>query len=87
MPTPFVQITVQTTVISTRSDIKEPPWMNDAVSRSCSAPRHRQAFLDPRFPQRRLVGDGSGRLIAAEVDAERHHLAARIKELTLSQFF
>src|SRR5438046_2374745 len=29
--------------------------------------RHREAFLDPRLPQRRLAGDGSGRLIAVKV--------------------
>jgi hypothetical protein len=49
--------------------------------------RRREAFLNPRFRQQRFVGDGSGRRIAAEADAECHHLAARIKELALSQFF
>jgi hypothetical protein len=35
--------------------------------------RRREAFLDPRLPQRCLAGDGSGRLIAVEVEAERRH--------------
>src|SRR5215471_11227960 len=35
--------------------------------------RHREAFLDPRLPQRCLAGDGSGRLIAVEVEAECRH--------------
>src|SRR5581483_4754967 len=30
--------------------------------------RHREAFLNPRLPQRRLAGGGSGRLIAVEVE-------------------
>src|SRR5580698_873128 len=34
---------------------------------------HREAFLDPRLPQRCIPGDGSGGLIAVEVEAERHH--------------
>src|SRR5258706_14325419 len=41
--------------------------------------RHREAFLDPCLPQRCLVGDGSGRLIAVDVEAERDHgLAAEV---------
>src|SRR5262245_27285743 len=39
--------------------------------------RHREAFLNPRLPQRRFAGDGSGRLIAVEVEVERHHDRAR----------
>src|SRR5216684_3052254 len=33
--------------------------------------RHREAFLNPRLPERCLAGDGSGRLIAVEVETER----------------
>src|SRR5260370_32772858 len=35
--------------------------------------RHREALLNPRLPQRCLAGDGSGRLIAVEVETERRH--------------
>src|SRR5438309_1476994 len=35
--------------------------------------RHREAFLEPRLPQRCLVGDGSGRLIAVKVEVQRNH--------------
>jgi hypothetical protein len=31
--------------------------------------RHREAFLNPRLPERCLAGDGPGRLIAVEVEA------------------
>src|SRR5437879_7673128 len=42
--------------------------------------RHREAFLDPRLPQRFLAGDGSGRLIAVKVDVQRNHaLAAEVE--------
>src|SRR5271156_5175252 len=41
--------------------------------------RHREAFLKPRFPERCLVGDGSGRLIAVKVEVQRNHaLAAEV---------
>src|SRR5262245_8675942 len=41
--------------------------------------RHREAFLEPRLPQRGLVGDGSGRLIAVKVEVQRNHaLAAEV---------
>jgi len=32
-------------------------------------PSHREAFLNPRLPERCLAGDGPGRLIAVEVEA------------------
>src|SRR6202040_271760 len=35
--------------------------------------RHREAFLNPRLPERCLAGDGPGRLIAVEVEAQRDH--------------
>src|SRR5437763_1932477 len=39
-----------------------------------------KAFLDPRLPQRRLAGDGSGRLIAVMVEVHRNHaLAAEVE--------
>src|SRR5262245_20611545 len=38
--------------------------------------RHREAFLNPRFPERCLVGDSSGRLIAVKVEAQRNHARA-----------
>src|SRR5262249_57005422 len=41
-----------------------------ALARLC---RHREAFLKPRFPERCLVGDGSGRLIAVKVEVQRNH--------------
>jgi hypothetical protein len=31
--------------------------------------RHREAFLNPRFPERRLAADRLGRLIAVDVEA------------------
>lgn len=34
--------------------------------------RHREAFLKPRIPERCLVLDGSGRLIAVEVEVQRN---------------
>src|SRR5205814_3767921 len=34
--------------------------------------RHREAFLNPRLPQRCLAGDGLGRLIAVMVDVQRN---------------
>src|SRR5687767_9072124 len=37
---------------------------------------HREAFLEPRFPERRLVGGGSGRLIAVKVEVQRNHALA-----------
>src|SRR5262249_32738106 len=37
---------------------------------------HREAFLDPGLPQWRLAGDGSGRLIAVKVEAQRNHARA-----------
>src|SRR5919198_5544815 len=41
---------------------------------------HREAFLEPRLPQRCLVGDGSGRLIAVKVEVQRNHaLAAEVE--------
>src|SRR5262249_34980877 len=41
--------------------------------------RHREAVLKPRIPERCLVGEGSGRLIAVKVEAQRHHaLAAHV---------
>src|SRR5437868_14152786 len=41
--------------------------------------RHREAFLDPRLPQRCLAGDGFGRLIAVMVEVHRNHaLAAHV---------
>ena len=47
-----------------------------AVARLC---RHREAVLNPRFPERCLVGDGSGRLIAVKVEVQRNHaLAAEV---------
>src|SRR5215469_8073478 len=40
---------------------------------------HREAFLDPRLPQRCLAGDGSGCLIAVKVEVQRNHaLAAEV---------
>src|ERR1700730_18495061 len=33
----------------------------------------REAFLNPRLPQRRFAGDGSDRLIAVMVEAHRNH--------------
>src|SRR6266699_2748873 len=48
-----------------------------ALARLC---RHREAFLNPRFPERSLVGDGSGRLIAIMVEVQRNHaLAAEVE--------
>src|SRR5437588_4897324 len=42
--------------------------------------RHREAFLNPRLPQRRLAGDGLGRLIAVMVEVQRNHaLAAEVE--------
>src|SRR5205807_8651407 len=42
--------------------------------------RHREAFLDPRLPERFLAGDGSGRLIAVMVEVQRNHaLAAEVE--------
>src|SRR5262245_52415856 len=38
--------------------------------------RHREAFLKPRIPVRRLVGDGSGRLIAVKVEVQCNHARA-----------
>src|SRR5438132_10493529 len=46
------------------------------VTRSFALARlrgHREAFLDPRLPQRCLAGDGLGRLIAVVVEAQRNH--------------
>src|SRR5207248_10390607 len=41
---------------------------------------HREAFLDPRLPQRCLAGNGSGRLIAVMVEVQRNHaLAAEVE--------
>src|SRR5262249_12099930 len=34
---------------------------------------HRETLLDPRLPQRSLAGDGSGRLIAVEVEVEHRY--------------
>ena len=42
--------------------------------------RHREAFLKPRLPQRCLAGDGSGRLIAVEVEVQRDHARAAAVE-------
>src|ERR1041384_1432580 len=42
--------------------------------------RHREAFLEPRLPQRCLAGDGSGCLIAVKVEIQRNHgLAAEVE--------
>src|SRR5215510_5456977 len=42
--------------------------------------RHREAFLNPRFPERCLVGDGSGRPITVKVEVQRNHaLAAEVE--------
>src|SRR5205085_3473249 len=42
--------------------------------------RHREAFLNPRLPERCLAGDGSGRLIAVMVKVQRNHaLAAEVE--------
>src|SRR2546427_12838614 len=38
--------------------------------------RHREAFLNPRLPERCLAGDGLGRLIAVMVDVQRNHALA-----------
>src|SRR5213083_218739 len=41
--------------------------------------RHREAFLNPRLPQRCLAGDGPCRLIAVMVEVQRTHaLAAEV---------
>src|SRR5881628_236453 len=42
--------------------------------------RHREAFLNPRLPERCLAGDGPGRLIAVMVEVQRNHaLAAEVE--------
>src|ERR1700737_136566 len=41
-----------------------------ALARLC---QHRKMFLKPRVPERRLVGDGFGRLIAVKVDVQPNH--------------
>src|SRR5438270_11742952 len=42
--------------------------------------RRREAFLNPRLPERCLAGDGSGRLIAVMVEVQRNHaLAAEVE--------
>jgi hypothetical protein len=48
-----------------------------ALARLC---RHREAFLKPRFPERCLVGDGSGRLIAVKVEAQHNYARAAAVE-------
>src|SRR5262249_23970965 len=48
-----------------------------ALARLC---RHREAFLHPRFPERRLAGDGPGRLIAVKVEVQRNHALAAAVE-------
>src|SRR5262245_64931780 len=42
--------------------------------------RHREAFLKPRFPERCLSGDCSGRLIAVKVEAQHNHVRAAAVE-------
>src|SRR5258708_1944220 len=42
--------------------------------------RHREAFLNPRLPERCLAGDGSRRLIAVMVEVQRNHARAAAVE-------
>ena len=60
-----------------REDPPDPSTLNVAVRRVCCTRsltrarlrRHREAFVNPRLPERCLAGDGLGRLLAVEVEA------------------
>src|SRR5215467_2397509 len=64
---------VQATVISTRSPSRNRRGRTTHSFALALLRRHREAFLNPRFPERCLAGDGSGRLIAVKVEAQRNH--------------
>ena len=81
-PHPRIQSRLTTT--QSRHLTRAPAWQPDSEPqrRECTPMttrsfalarlrRHREAFLNPRLPERCLAGDGSGRLIAVEVEAER----------------